>query len=310
VTIEVLQLCPVPTLLQKGLEERFKVYRWFEIDDKAAWLKTHAQSIRAVVTGGHVGIESALVEQLPTLGIIAISGVGHDRVSREYARARGIRITYTPDVLTDDVADLTLGLIISLLRELPAAHEFVKSGQWTSGKFPLGRKLSGRRFGIVGLGRIGSAIAARLAVMGPVAYTATSQKQVPYTYFASVIELARASDILVLSAAVTPGTRGLVTRAVLDALGPQGYLVNVARGAVVDDVELIAALTEKRIAGAALDVFTDEPNVPQALLALPNVMLTPHIGSATHETREGMGRAVLASLDAFFAGQPVPNALE
>lgn len=307
--IEVLQVCPLPPYLERGLNERFVVHRWYDIADQQAWLSEHGPRIRAAVTGGHAGITNSLVQSLPSLGIIAISGVGYDKVDLPQARSRGLRVSYTPGVLTDDVADLTVGLVISLLRGIPAASQHVLQGKWPAGQFPLTRKVTGRRFGIVGLGRIGSAIASRLACMGPIAYTSTTQKETPYRYFPNAVELAAASDILVISSIANESTRNLVNRAVLDALGPEGYLVNIARGSLVDEPELIAALTEKRIAGAALDVFADEPNVPAALCALPNVVLTPHIGTATQETRENMGRMVLASLDAYFAGEPLPGAL-
>ncbi len=220
-----------------------------------------------------------------------------------------MRVSNTPGVLTDDVADLALALAIGLLRDLPAADRYVKSGAWAAAPMPLGRQVSGQPVGIVGLGRIGKAIAARMAVLGPVAYTGSSRQAVPYTYLPSVVELARASTILIVAASPNAANHHLIGREVLDALGPSGYLVNIARGSLVDQAELIAALTDKRIAGAALDVFEEEPGVPPALRALPNVFLTPHIGSATYEGREAMARLVLANLDAFFAGADLPSAL-
>jgi hydroxypyruvate reductase len=307
--IEVLQVCPFPPALQQGLEQRFVVHRWFEIDDRQSWLREHAPRIRAAITSGQAGITSSLMQSLPSLGIIAISGVGYDNVDVPAARSRGLRVTYTPGVLTDDVADLAVGLIISLIRRIPAANQHVRDGAWPGGNFPLTRKVTGLRFGIVGLGRIGQAIANRLVCMGPVSYTGPTEVATPYRFFSDAIQLAEASDVLVISSIANASTRGLVNRQVLDALGPEGYLINVARGSLIDETELIAALVEKRIAGAALDVFADEPNVPAALLALPNVVLTPHIGTATQETRNNMGRMVLASLDAFFAGESLPGAL-
>jgi lactate dehydrogenase-like 2-hydroxyacid dehydrogenase len=293
------------------LTERFLVHRWPDAEPQEPWLAERANAVRGLVTGANYGVANSIVARLPALGIIAINGVGFDRVDLQFARERGIRVTNTPDVLTDDVADLALGLVISLLRELPAADRFVRDGKWLAAPMPLARKVSGRRFGIVGLGRIGRAIAARLAVLGPVAYCASAPKpdQDQYRFIADPIQLARVSDVLVLAASVTASSRRMVGRELLDALGPDGYLVNISRGALVDQAELIAALQERRIAGAALDVFDDEPNVPEALRALPNVVLTPHIGSATQETRDGMGRMVLASLDAYFGGTPVPSAL-
>jgi len=212
-------------------------------------------------------------------------------------------------VLTDDVADLAVGLVIGLLRGIAPADHHVRAGLWPGAQPPLAHKVTGRRFGIFGLGNIGRAIAARLAAFGPVAYCSLTPKQLRYEFFATPVELARNADVLILAAAANASTRGLIGREVLDALGPSGYLVNVARGSLVDEVELIRALSEKRIAGAALDVFADEPHVPEALRALPQVLLTPHIASATVETREAMAQAVLANLDAFIRGQPLPGGI-
>jgi lactate dehydrogenase-like 2-hydroxyacid dehydrogenase len=307
----ILQLGRFLPALEQGLAERFLVHQWPDAESANSWLAERAHAIRGIVTGAGLGVPNATIERLPALGIIAINGVGFDRVDLQFAAARGIRVTNTPDVLTADVADFALALVLSLLRELPAADRYVRDGRWLAGPMPLGRKVSGRRFGIIGLGRIGRAIAARLAVLGPVAYSASAANtdQPRYRFVADPVQLARDSDVLVLAASVTASSRRMVGRELLDALGPQGYLVNISRGTLIDQAALIAALQERRIAGAALDVYDDEPNVPEALRALPNVVLTPHIGSATHETRDGMARMVLASLDAHFAGTPVPNAL-
>jgi lactate dehydrogenase-like 2-hydroxyacid dehydrogenase len=306
---QILQLGEFLPALDRALDDRFLVHRWRNDKPDAAWLAERASAIRGIVTGAHLGVPNAIVATLPAVGIIAINGVGFDRVDLRYARERGIRVTNTPDVLTDDVADLALGLIICLLRDLPAADRYLREGKWLAGPMPLARKVAGRHFGIVGLGRIGAAIAARLTVLGPVSYTASAPRTDQYRFVADPVELARDSDVLVLSAAVTDSSRRMIGREVLDALGPEGYLVNIARGALVDQGALIAALQERRIAGAALDVYDDEPNVPESLRALSNVVLTPHIGSATQESRAGMARLVLANVDAFFAGQPLPNAL-
>jgi lactate dehydrogenase-like 2-hydroxyacid dehydrogenase len=306
---EVLQLCPLPPYLHKALPEHYTVHRWYEVKDQDAWLREHAGTIRAIATGAHLGAPNSLLERLPALGIVAICGVGYDRVDVDFARSRGLHVSYTPNVVTDDVADLTVGLVIALLRNLPASEAWVRTGRWPEGNMPLARKVSGRHFGIWGLGRIGSAIAARLAPFGKVSYTATARKDVPLDYHADALALARACDVLILALAANAATRGIVSRPVLEALGPDGVLVNVGRGSLVDEHALIAALEQKVIAGAALDVFTDEPNVPAALRAMPNVVLTPHIGTATRETREQMSRMVLASLEAFFAGTPMPGRL-
>ncbi|MGH8326039.1 MAG: 2-hydroxyacid dehydrogenase [Steroidobacteraceae bacterium] len=307
--IEALQMCPFSPFLERELRARFELHRWFEVAerDRFAWGRAHA--VRAVVTGGHIGISPDLMARLPRLGIVAINGVGFDKVDLEEARRRGIRVSITPNVLTDDVADLAVGLIIALLRDLPASERHVREGLWPTGERPLSRKVSGRRFGIIGLGNIGAAIAARLTPFGSIAYCDVQPKQASYEFVASTVQLARQSEVLILATTANASTRKLVGREVLEALGPNGYLVNVARGSLVDEDELIRALSDRRIAGAALDVFADEPRVPEILRSMPNVILTPHIASATVETREAMARAVVANLDAYFAGQPLPGAI-
>ena len=216
-------------------------------------------------------------------------------------------MTTTPGTLTDDVADLAVGLIISLLRQIPAADAHVRSGAWPSGEQPLARKVTGRRFGILGLGHIGGAIAARLSAFGPVSYTSRHPKPVPYEYHADVGVLAVASDVLVVACSANESTRHLVDAGVLDALGPDGWLVNVSRGSVVDEAALIQALDAGKIAGGALDVFENEPQVPEALRNSPRAVLTPHIASATVETRRAMAELVLANLDAVLQGREPPT---
>ena len=228
--------------------------------------------------------------------------MGVDKVDLPFARSRNVRVTTTPGVLTEDVADLAVGLIIGLLRGIPASDAYVRAGSWEQGDRPLARKVSGRRFGVVGLGHIGAAIAARLAAFGPVAYTGPQRKEVPYAFHADLLDLARASDVLVLACPANASTRHIVNAAVLAALGEEGYLVNVARGAVVDEGALVAALDAGRLAGAALDVFENEPHVPEALRSSSRVVLTPHMASATVETRIRMADVVLENLDAFRAG--------
>ncbi|MEJ1978974.1 MAG: 2-hydroxyacid dehydrogenase [Acetobacteraceae bacterium] len=305
-----LQLIPARPDLQAALDQRFTVHRFDKMPDQAAWLAAHGGEVDAVVTGGANGIPTSLMQALPKLRIVAINGVGFDKVDLDAARAQGVRVTNTPDVLTDDVADLAVGLTIALLRRLPQAHEFVRAGLWPQRERPLVHKVSGKRFGILGLGRIGQAVARRLAAFdGTIAYTDVSERPSPYIFYPDAVALAAASDVLVVCAAASAATRHIVNRAVLDALGPKGALVNVARGSIVDEPALVAALQEGRLGSAALDVFEDEPNVPAALRTMENVVLTPHIASATEETRAAMGALVLANLDAFFAGQPLPTAV-
>ena len=307
-----LQMCRFPAYLEAGLKARFDIIRWFELSEpeKAGVLRQHAKAVRAVVTGGHIGCADDLMMALPSLGIVAINGVGVDKVNLSLAQQRGVYVTTTPGVLTEDVADLAVGLLIGLLRGIPAADAYVRAGKWLTSERPLARKVSGRRFGIVGLGHIGSAIAARLMAFGPVAYTGPRQKpQAAYTFHGSAKDLAAASDVLVIACPANASTHHLIDVAVLDALGPEGYLVNVARGSVIDEPALITALDTGRIAGAALDVFDNEPRVPAELIASPKVVLTPHVASATVETRMHMSEVVLANLDAFLSGRPPASAV-
>ncbi len=305
-----LQIARLHPDIQSRLQAGYTVLERALPDVDAAWLVAHAGQVDGIVTGGHLGVPSALMAALPNLKIIAINGVGYDKVDLGLARSRGVRVSNTPDVLTDDVADLAVGLTLCLLRRLPHAHAHVVAGQWIRSDMPLATKLTGKRIGIFGLGRIGRAAAKRFAgFTDAIAYTDVAKQDVPYAFHADAVELAAASDVFVVCAAASSETRKLIGPAVFDALGPAGYLVNVARGSIVDEAALIAALQEGRIAGAALDVFEDEPNVPAALLQMAHVVATPHIASGTHETRRAMGEMVLANLDACFGGRPMPSAL-
>ena len=292
--------------IQAELDARYTVHHQAKLPE--GWLDAHGSEIDAVLTGGHNGISGAIMGKLPNLKIVAINGVGYDKVDLETARSRGIRVTNTPDVLTDDVADLAVGLTIMLLRRLHHAHVHVTSGQWPKGERQLARKVSGKRFGILGMGRIGQAVGRRLAAFdGTISYTDMAAKDVPYTFVPGLLELAAGADVLVVCAAASGSTAGLVNRAVLEALGPDGALVNIARGSIVDEPALVAVLQEGKLGGAALDVFVDEPNVPAELMAMENVITTPHIASGTHETRRAMGALMLKNLDAFFAGTELPT---
>lgn len=273
----------------------------------ARWLANHAVEVDGIVTGGHLGVPSPLMLALPNLKVIAINGVGFDKVDLELARSRGVAVTNTPDVLTDDVADLAVGLTIALLRRLRGADAHLRAGQWHAGDVPLATRVSGKRIGIFGLGRIGRAVARRFSgFTDRIAYTDIVRHDVSFAWYPDIVELAANSDVLVISAAATASTRRIIGTAVFNALGPSGVLVNVARGAIVDEPFLVEALQAGRLGGAALDVFEDEPNVPAALLAMDNVILTPHIASATNETRRAMGALMIDNLDACFAGRPVP----
>jgi lactate dehydrogenase-like 2-hydroxyacid dehydrogenase len=306
----VLQMNPLSSYLEEQLHARLHVVRWFELEqpERAAWLAQHAALVRAVVAGGDFGCSNELMDMLPALGIIAIHGVGLDKIDLEHARSRGVQVTTTPGVLTEDVADLAVGLTLSLLRGIPAADAYVRAGAWERGPWMPARKVSGRRFGILGLGSIGSAIAERLAVFGPVAYTTRRRHAAPYDFYPDAIALARASDVLVVACSLNQTTYRLIGEAVIEALGPQGYLINIARGAIVDQVAVARALEAGRLAGAALDVFENEPHVPETLRASLRVVLTPHMASATIETRTQMADIVLKNLDAFLTGAPLPSA--
>ena len=287
--------------IQSQLDARYTVYQHDQLP--AGWLEQHASEIDAVLTGGHNGIPTPLLTGLPNLKLVAINGVGYDKVDLEAARSRGVRVTNTPDVLTDDVADLAVGLTIMLLRRLHHAHGHVTGGHWPKGEMVLARKVSGKRFGILGMGRIGQAVGRRLTAFdGKISYTDKGEKHVPYTFVPDLLALAGGVDVLVVCAAASNSTAKLVNRAVLEALGPDGALVNIARGSIVDEDALVAVLKEGKLGGAALDVFVNEPHVPPELMSMDNVVVTPHIASGTHETRGAMGALMLANLDAFFDG--------
>jgi lactate dehydrogenase-like 2-hydroxyacid dehydrogenase len=261
-------------------------------------------------------VPTEVMNALPSLRAVVNFGVGYDTTDTATARERGILVANTPDVLTDCVADTALGLTIDLLRGLSAADRFVRRGDWAAGAgFPLMRRVSGKRVGILGLGRIGQAIATRFEAFGcPVGYHSRREVEgTSYWYAASPAELAAGVDILVVATAGGAGTTHLVDRTVLEALGPDGYLVNIARGSVVDEEALVELLTSGGLAGAGLDVFAAEPHVPEALLALDNVVLLPHLGSGTVETRAAMERLVLDNLESYLADgkvlTPVPEVL-
>ncbi|RUN77837.1 2-hydroxyacid dehydrogenase [Sphingomonas sp. TF3] len=285
-----------PSLIA-ALEERFTLHR-------------HAPppSTRAIVGGGTMLLDAALLERLPALEIVAIHGVGHDRIDLAAAKARGVRVTTTPDVLTEDVADLAIALWLAVERRVAANDAVVRGGGWG---VPLGRRASGRTIGIFGLGKIGQAIARRAASFGgEILYTARHAKpELPWHFVPDIAALAEASDVLILAAPGGAATQSIVDTAVFERLGRGGVLINIARGSLVDEAALIAALEQGVIAGAGLDVFADEPQVPDALKAMPQVVLAPHQGSATIEGRAAMEALVLANLDAHFAGEVLPTAI-
>jgi lactate dehydrogenase-like 2-hydroxyacid dehydrogenase len=305
----ILQLNPILIpAINDTLASRYTVHRLFEQNDKDAYISEHGASIRGVITGGHTGISNDLIERLPALEVIAVNGVGTDAVDLAFARSRGIPVTATFGALTEDVADLAIGLMLAVCREICAGNEFVKSGNWQKnphpGALPLSRRLSGKRVGIVGMGKVGRAIAQRASAFNcPISYTDLRRMDdVPHPFVAELLSLARGCDFLVLAAAADKA-QGIVNAAVLDALGKNGYLINVARGKLVVESDLVQALQGGVIAGAGLDVFVDEPNVPPALFDMDRVVLQAHRASATVESRTAMGEMVLASLEQALAGQ-------
>ena len=260
-----------------------------------------AARIRGVVQGGWTVTPPALLDALPALELVSVFGVGYDGVPVEYCRRRGIRVTHTPDVLTDDVADLGLALILMTVRDLVRLDRFVRDGRWLSGSPWLTTRLAGRTAGILGLGRIGTAIARRVEAIGMnVVWTGRTPREAAWRYVPDLVELARESDVLVVACPGGPATRHLVDAKVLEALGPEGTLVNIARGSIVDEEALVRALRDRTIRAAGLDVYADEPRVPPAMIAMDNVVLLPHVGSATRETRKAMADLCKANLDAWF----------
>jgi len=307
-TIEILQTYPLLASCEQALARRYTVHKLHEVADKDAWLAENGARIR-----GHAGagVQADLMDRLPNLEIIAGFGVGYDSIDTAAARARDIRVTNTPDVLNDAVAELAIGLMIALARRIPQADRFVREGRWAAGNYGLFSELTGKTVGILGLGRIGKEIAQRAQAMKMrvVYFGRRHQPSVPYVYYDDLEHMARDSDWLVLVAPGGKGTEGIVSRRVLEALGPEGRLVNVARGTLVDEPALVELLAGGGLGGAALDVFVDEPRVPEALLGLDNVVLSPHQGSATRQTRDAMGALLVANLDAHFAGEPLPSAV-
>lgn len=296
--------------LEARLAETYDIHPLWEEADPKAFLAAHGGEFTALVTSARFGADAATIAAMPALKVISSFGVGLDAIDLDAARARGITVGYTPDVLNDCVADTAFALVMDVARRITASDRFVRRGDWKKGQFPLATQVSGKQLGILGMGRIGRVIARRASGFDmEVRYHNRRQlDDVDYGYAASLKELAEWADFLVIASAGGAETRGLVSREILDALGPQGYLVNISRGTVVDEAALVAALQEKRIAGAGLDVFEDEPNVPEALFALDNVVLLPHLASNTHETRAAMARRVEDNLAAFLAGKPMISA--
>jgi lactate dehydrogenase-like 2-hydroxyacid dehydrogenase len=306
---EILQVGAYPAWDQDPLDAAYTVHRLWDAPDRAALLAAAGPRVRAIATRGDLGADESLIAACPNLELIAVFGVGYDAVHLPSCRARGIHVTNTPDVLTDDVADLAVAMLLSLVRQTGPAEAWVRSGNWAAkGMFPLTRKVSGSRAGILGLGRIGAAIARRLQGFGmDIAYSARTPKPGAegWTYIPDPVALAARSDHLFVALAATPETRHIVNARVLDALGPTGTVINISRAANVDETALLDALETGRLGGAALDVFEGEPHLNPRFLTAPNLHLQPHHGSGTVQTRQAMGKLMRDNLAAHFAGQPL-----
>lgn len=306
-TIGVLMTCPIDSYLGQELERRFNLYRLWTATEPNQFIRENAAAIRAVVCSGYVGAGVELIESLPELEIISSFSVGLDKVDLDKCREKGIRVSNTPDVLTDDVADLAIGLILTVFRRISESDRFVRSGLWKKGDFKLTTKFTGKSVGIIGLGRIGSAIAKRAEAFScPISYHSRSKNlDTNYKYYPSVLELASNCHVLVVACPLTEETSHIINREVMDALGPKGVLINIGRGLHVDEAELVSALVEGRLGGAGLDVFVHEPHVPEALFKLENVVLAPHVGTGTFETRKAMADLVIGNLQAHFSNKPL-----
>ncbi|WP_404289441.1 2-hydroxyacid dehydrogenase [Microvirga sp. RSM25] len=303
---DILMTAPMMPIVIETLDEAVTLHRLWEQTDKEAFLKEVGPRIRGVATSTLFGrVDASLLDRLPNVEIVSSFGVGYDNVDAAEAAKRNIVVTNTPGVLDDEVADLTLGLLLATLRKIPQADRYLRDGKWLKASFPLSATLRERKVGIVGLGRIGKAIARRLSGFDvSIAYHGrTQQDDVAYSYYPTVTDLAEASDVLIV---ITPGgasTRHLIDAEVLKALGPTGVLINVARGTVVDEQALIHALKSGTILSAGLDVYEDEPRVPQELIDLEHVVLLPHIASASVHTRNAMGKLVADNLISWFDGK-------
>jgi lactate dehydrogenase-like 2-hydroxyacid dehydrogenase len=292
----VLQVGQFPEVMQAAVDRRISPVRF---PDLKADLPPG--SFESILIRSNTQLPAQLLEKLPTVKMVATCGVGYDNLPLDYLKAHGIKASNTPGVLNDAVCELAIGMLFGLLRRIPHAHEFVKSAAWSKGLFTVTTTLAGKQVGIAGMGRIGQDLAKRLEPFKVnLAYTGPSRKELPYEYFPDIQSLAKVSDVLFLACPATPETEKMMNAEVLKALGPQGYLINIARGSVVDEAALLVALQQKWIAGAALDVFENEPNPNPEFLNLDNVLLTPHIGSATSETRQLMTSLALDNLEAFY----------
>ena len=305
---EILAIAPMLEICMPALKAAYDVHVLYEADDPAALVAEVGPRIRMIATDGTHGVSPGIMAACPNLEMISGFGVGYDAVDIPACKARGIRVTNTPDVLNDAVAEMGMALMLALCRKIPQTDQYVRQGRWEpEGLYGLTRELTGTTIGIVGLGRIGKEIAARCQAfrMNVVYHGRSEQPDQPFRYYADLVQMARDVDWLLVIAPGTPETRGIISREVMEALGPDGCLVNIARGALVDEPALVDLLQHGKLGGAALDVFVEEPKTPKALWTMDNVVLSPHQGSATHRTRQLMGDLVVRNLAAYAAGEPL-----
>lgn len=308
-TLHVLLIAPVMDALQQQLDAHYTVHRLYQQPNAAAWLAENGSQIGAVVTRGDVGVTSSVLETLPQVGVIAIFGVGTDAVDLDYARRREIAVTVTAGALTDDVADLAFGLLLSSARNLCQGDKFVREGRWLNESPSLATQVSRKRIGIFGMGNIGRAIARRASGFDMEIYYTDRQQDtaLPYRWCDNVLSLAQNSDFFIVAVSGGKESLGIVNRQVFEALPKHALVINIARGSIINEQDLIIALQNGDIAGAGLDVFAQEPNVPAEFIAMDNVVLQPHVASATNETRQRMSNIVFENVQAYFDGKELPH---
>ncbi|ANY84684.1 hydroxyacid dehydrogenase (plasmid) [Microvirga ossetica] len=304
---EILMMGPYPAWDLEDLESNYKVHRLWEAADRAAFLSEVGGNVRAIATRGEIGASAELMKALPGLEIVSCYGVGTDAIDLSHAKANGIRVTNTPNVLTADVADIGVGLLLAVARQIPQADRYVRDGRWRNANMQLVTRVHGKKVGIVGMGRIGVEVAKRLAAFDcPIAYFDINQRDdLPYTFVPHLLALAEQSEFLIVTLAGGASTQGIINADVLQALGGDGILINISRGSTIDEAALLDALERNVIKGAGLDVFWNEPNIDERFLTLENVVLQPHHASGTVETRQAMGKLVRDNLAAHFARQPL-----
>ncbi|ESX50788.1 D-2-hydroxyacid dehydrogenase [Mesorhizobium sp. LSHC422A00] len=302
---DILMTGPYPDWDMGDLEAKYRVHKLWQSEDKDALLSSHAGAIRAIATRGELGASAALMAKLPQLEIVSCYGVGTDAIDLAYAKANGIRVTNTPDVLTEDVADIGIGLLLAVARKIPQADAYVRDGSWRKGNMGLVTRVCGKRLGIVGMGRVGAAVAKRAAAFDcTISYFDNRKRDdLPYTFVSDLLELASDSEFLIVTLAGGESTKHMINASMLAALGADGIVINISRGSTIDEIALLAALESSAIKGAGLDVFWNEPTIDERFLKLANVVLQPHHASGTVETRKAMGQLVRDNLAAHFGGQ-------